>query len=176
LVIVSLENKDEKLTHLACLLYWRWLWSSTTSIKVLVPGNRGQPPFRQGIPIFMDSEFMVIPRILGSCRLQFTDVCKENPQDGWFSQLSAGCACASDPQAAIVVPAQPDKSAAHLGGGGGPIMSCSSATGRIGLGLACPGWRNEWVQDVDRIEIISLNHHAVPIFYLSADLLALFPG
>jgi hypothetical protein len=142
---------------------------ATTSVQWLMasrPSGTSTPLPPGSIPISLNGEFMgaFTPTFLDSLpTAQFTDVYEEKPQDGWLLKdviLRVVPALQLDPQAAIVVTSSSrDKSAqltwAEVMNPANYVMFDLSNRGTLKLVSVLPALdgRNEWVQDVDRIEI-----------------------
>lgn len=144
---------------------------AVTSVQRIIaarPGGTSTPLPAGSIPIYLDGEFMgaFTPHFLGRLpTAQFTDVYEEKLQDGWLlSQviLQVVPQRQLSPQSLVVVSSSSrDKSAqvtwAEVQDPANFVMFDLSNRGTLKLVSVLPALdgRNEWVQDVDRIEILS---------------------
>lgn len=141
----------------------------TTSIQRLLaaqPVGTSTPLPPGSIPIYLDDNFMgaFTPLLLDRLpTAQFTDVYEEKPQDGWLLSeiiLQMVSPRQLEPQTVIVVTSTSrDKSAqltwAEVENPANFVMFDLSNRGTLKLVSVLPALdgRDEWVQDVDRIEI-----------------------
>jgi hypothetical protein len=142
---------------------------ATTSVQRLLatrPSGTNTPLPPGSIPIYLNQKFMgaFTPDFLNSMpTLQFTDVYEEKPQDGWALSkviLLVVPERQLDPQSVVVVTSSSrDKSAkltwAEVKDPANYVMFDLSNRGTLKLVSVLPALdgRNEWVQDVDRIDI-----------------------
>jgi hypothetical protein len=130
------------------------------------PAGTSTPLPPGSVPIYLDGEFMgaFTPHFLSRLpTAQFTDVYEEKLQDGWMlSQVVLQVIPQGElnPQAVVVVSSSSrDKSAqvswAEVIDPANFVMFDLSNRGTLKLVSVLPALdgRNEWVQDVDRIEI-----------------------
>lgn len=140
--------------------------NSVQRLLVTQPSGTSTPLPAGSVPIYLDGEFMgaFTPNFLERLpTIQFTDVYEEKQQDGWLlSQVILAVVPQRqlNRQALVVVSsASRDKSAeltwAEVEDPANYVMFDLSNRGTLKLVSVLPrlDGRNEWVQDVDRIEI-----------------------
>jgi len=142
---------------------------AVTSVQRLLatrPVGTSTPLPAGSIPIYKDGDFMgaFTPNFLSRLpTAQFTDVYEEKPQDGWLlSQVILMVVPQSQltPQTVVIVSSSSREKSAQLTWAevqdpANFVMFDLSNRGTLKLVSVLPqlDGRNEWVQDVDRIEI-----------------------
>ena len=140
--------------------------TSVQRLLVAQPSGTSTPLPAGSIPIYLNGEFLgaFTPHFLDRLpTAQFTDVYEEKPQEGWpLSQVILAVVPQRklDPQALVIVSSlSRDKSAqltwAEVEDPANFVLFDLSNRGTLKLVSVLPNLdgRNEWVQDVDRIEI-----------------------
>lgn len=140
--------------------------NSVQRLLVVQPSGTSTPLPAGSVPIYVDGVFLgaFTPGFLDRLpTVQFTDVYEQKPQEGWLlSQVILAVVPQRqlNPQTIVIVSSSSrDKSAeltwAEVGNPANFVMFDLSNRGTLKLVSVLPSLdgRNEWVQDVDRIEI-----------------------